>query len=179
MHCCSNIFGQPSIHGNTYNLYVYSLTDFSSIDTLEHWNYTLDLTYKPIKNDSVSPIGLLTFSRTRPIDDSISLEADNISWQPSISFEIYNLSDTSYCYRKSELIRIFSSCSPPNVGGDCFVFGNFVFLNSQVCVKCSNNSTKLDFCRPLVNYVFNKLTDKTVTNLADLSKQFIIKSNND
>jgi hypothetical protein len=71
---CSDTFGQANVYGNNRIVYYYSLTDFSNIDTLEYWNYKLDLTNKPTENDTVKPIGLLTFYRTKSIDDSISLK---------------------------------------------------------------------------------------------------------
>jgi hypothetical protein len=172
---CSDTFGQANVYGNNRIVYYYSLTDFSNIDTLEYWNYKLDLTNKPTENDTVKPIGLLTFYRTKSIDDSISLKTYNRLWQPAISFDIYKLSDTTFCSQKSNLLHMLSSCSPPNVGGDYFVFGNFVFLNKSVCISCSNYLTKGDYCRPVINYVFTRVTDKNVTNLNDLVKQFIIK----
>jgi hypothetical protein len=150
------------------------MTDFNKIDTLEYWNYKLDLQYKQSENDTVKPIGLLTFYRIKSIDDSISMKIYNKLWQPSISYEIYKLSDTTFCNQKSNTIHLLSSCSPPNIGGDYFIFGNFVFLNKSACISCSNYLTKDDYCRPVINYVFINVTNKNVTNLYDLVKQFII-----
>ena len=172
---CPDIFGQTNIYRDNRIMHYYSLTDFNKIDTLEYWNYKLDLNHKPTENDKVKPIGLLTFYRTKSIDDSVSLKTYNRLWQPSISFDIYKLSDTSFCSQKSNLIHLLSSCSPPNVGGDYFVFGNFVFLNTDVCISCSNYLTKVDYCRPVINNVFTSVTNKNVTILNDLVKQFIIK----
>jgi hypothetical protein len=126
-------------------------------------------------SDTVNPIGLLTFYRTKSIYDSIRMKTYNRLWQPSISFEIYKLSDTTFCSQKSNILHLLSNCTPPDVGGDYFAFGNFIFLNKSVCISCTNYLTNVDYCRPVINYVFTRVTNKDVSNLNELVKQFIIK----
>ncbi len=173
---CLYSLGQTKIYDSNQIMLNYPSTDFNKIDTLEYWNYKLDLKYKSTETDMVKPIGLLTFSRIKSIDDSINLKVYNKPWKPMISFEIYKLSDTTFCSKKSNLIHVLSSCTPPNVGGDCFIFGNFIFLNKNECVSCSDYVTKVDYCRPVINYAFMSVKNRNVKNLNDLVTQFKIKS---
>ena len=154
----------------------YSKTDFSIADTLSLWNYKIDTTYRGKENDSIKPIGLLIFWRTRPIDDSISKNLYNQLWTPYITFDIFNLSDTNYCFEKSTRTRFFSSCVPPQVGGDIIKVDKFVFLNRNVCLSCQRYDTKVDYCRPVINYVFLKIDRNKITTIESLTNQFVISA---
>lgn len=153
----------------------YAKTDFSFIDTIELWNYRLDTTYKPKQLELARPIGQLIFWRTRPIDDKVSKKLYNRDWTPYIVFEIYNLADSNFCYEKSNRRRLLSSCVPPNVGGDIIFLDRFIFVNSHVCLSCERYDTKVDYCRPVINYVFSNVDKTKITNLKSLVQQFVIK----
>jgi hypothetical protein len=153
----------------------YSKTDFSFTDTLELWNYKLDTAYKGDKSSSIKPIGQLIFWRTKPIDDGISLKLYNQPWTPRITFEIFEITNLTYCYKESDKTRIISSCVPPEVGGDIIVIGKLVLLNRSVCLGCQRHDTKIDYCRPVVNNIFKQLDRTKVTTLSNLVRQFPIK----
>jgi hypothetical protein len=152
----------------------YSKTDFSIVDTLSLWNYKLDTTYKGKENDSIKQFGVLIFWRIKPIDDSISKHIYNQLWTPFIMFDIYNVTDTNYCFQKSTRTRHFSSCVPPQVGGDIIIVDKFVLLNRNVCLSCQRYDTKIDYCRPVINYVFSKIDRSKITTIESLTDQFII-----
>ena len=153
----------------------YTKTDFSFIDDLKLWNYKLDTTFKGRERDSLKPFAQLIFWRTKPIDDKISKKIYKQLWTPYFVFEIYNLADSSFCYDKSNHSRLLSSCVPPNVGGDILIIDKFIFINSYVCLSCERHDTKVDYCRPIINYVFSKVDPARVTTLKSLLDQFVIK----
>ena len=139
------VFETTIISTEVNNKKYYSKTDFSIIDTLNLWSYKLDTTFKGKENDSIKPIGMITFWRTKPIDDSISKSIYHQLWTPYITFAIFNLSDTNYCFQKSTRTRYFSSCVPPQVGGDIIIVNKFVFINGNVCLSCQRYDTKIDY----------------------------------
>lgn len=141
-------------------------------DAIKLWNYKFK--QKDIKeNDSVRSLGSLIFYRTRPVIDSSYYKIYKKFWTPEISFDIFNISDSTFCRKLSTNTRYFSSCVPPDVGGDYFVIGQYIFLNRNVCLNCRISS--IDYCRPVVNFVFNKLDKKNLNTLTDIFKQFAIK----
>ena len=170
------VFETTIISTEVNNKKYYSKTDFSIIDTLNLWSYKLDTTFKGKENDSIKPIGMITFWRTKPIDDSISKSIYHQLWTPYITFAIFNLSDTNYCFQKSTRTRYFSSCVPPQVGGDIIIVNKFVFINGNVCLSCQRYDTKIDYCRPVINYLFSKLDRNKTTTIQGLADQFIITS---
>lgn len=175
IHFSSNLTGQNIVYQENLDSFLHASAVSCKIDTLEYWNYKLDLTYKPNYMDSVMPIGLLTFYRTKSVGSSLKADNDGRLSKPTISFEIYNLSEASFCEKKADYIRVISSCSSPNAGGDCFKFGNFTFLNRQVCLNCYQSSTNIDYCRATINYVFKKIPNPKVTDIKELVKQFAVK----
>jgi hypothetical protein len=150
-------------------------TDLRNIDTLSLWNYRLDSPYVTRFQDSVKPIGFISFWRTKPIsNDPILYDQPQV---PSINFEIFDIRDSSFCYQSSRLTKFFSSCVPPNVGGDVFVIGKFIFLNRSVCVSCGSYGTpNIDYCRPTINFIFSRFTENDISTLADIVRQLPIKS---
>jgi hypothetical protein len=176
----SNSFGQDFVFDTTKerssanDATYYSKTDFSIIDTLQLWNYLLDTAYHSKETDSVKPRGQLAFWRTRPIDDKISKKVYGQPWTPYIAFDIFSIADTSYCFKISSSTRYLSSCVPPNVGGDIIVIDKFVFLNHNVCLGCQRYETKVDYCRPVINYVFSKIDKTKITTIESLVQQFVI-----
>lgn len=159
---------------NDTTSYYYSKTNYDLIDTLDCWNYELDKNYKPDIKDSVQPMALLTFFRTKPLYDSISLRIYKKPWTPYMSFEVFSLKDSSYCFQESGRIRFLSSCSPPGTGGDIFIIGNFVFLNRDVCLQCVKFDSGTDYCRPLINYLIGKIDKNKVSTIDNIVNQFPI-----
>lgn len=145
------------------------------MDNLELWNYKLDTTFKGRERDSLKPFAQLIFWRTKPIDDKISKKLYKQLWTPYFVFEIYNLADSSFCFDQSNRRRLLSSCVPPDVGGDILIIDKFIFFNSYVCLSCERNDTKIDYCRPIINYVFSQVDPAKVTTLKSLLDQFVIK----
>ena len=171
----SNLFGQKSnfVIYDSISFY-YSNSDFSKIDTLSFWNYKLDLYSDSIDNDSINLIGKLSFWRIKPIDDGISKNLYGKHWTPFVNFEIYNLSDSIFCNKQSKIVRIISSCLPPNVGGDLIIMGEFIFLNRSVCLQCESYDTKLDYCRPIIKKLFSELDFSKINTIENIVNQFPI-----
>ncbi len=173
------MFGQSFVFDTTQNFgqlknYYYSKTDFSFIDTLELWNYMLDTNRAESKEDSIKTVGHLNFRRIKPVDDSISKLIYGGLWIPNITFDIYAIADTNFCYQKSSKTRFFSSCVPPNVGGDIIITDKYVFLSRGVCLNCERYDTKIDYCRPVINYIFSHLDNTKITTIQSLVIQFTI-----
>jgi hypothetical protein len=157
------------------NFTYYSKTDFTKIDTVNLWNYELDTSYKGRTSDTLKSLGQIRFWRTVPIDDKINYGIYGHYWTPHILFEIYFLKDSEYCYQQSNRTRFFSSCVPPDVGGDIVKFGNFVFISRGVCLSCQRHDTRVDYCRPLINYIFSLIDPMKATSLTALVKQLSIR----
>ena len=177
-----NSFGQSFVFDNNHNSghldkndYYYSKTDFSIVDTLKLWNYQLDTHVTTRKEDSIKTIGQLHFWRITPIDDSISKIVYNRLWTPHITFDIYSIKDTTHCYQISSRTRFFSSCVPPDVGGDIIITDKYVFVSRGVCLNCTRYDTKIDYCRPVINYLFTHLDRTKITTIQSLVRQFTIE----
>jgi hypothetical protein len=140
-------------------------------DTLAHWRYTMDREYQAPFSDSVKPVARIVFWSAKPAAIGADQKQGKNAWTPDISFELFNLSDLTWCKKKSEMTKSLSSCKPPGVGGDLYVVGNYVFLNREVCVNCIDHSTQKDYCRPVMNYLFNKLNKTQAHTLDELAKQ--------
>jgi hypothetical protein len=150
-------------------------TDLKNIDTLGLWNYRLDSPYVARFQDSVKAIGYISFWRTKPISNDPKLY--DPARVPAIDFEIFDIRDSSFCYQSSHNAIISSSCVPPNVGGDVFVIGRFIFLNRGVCVKCGSNDTpNVDHCRPTIDFILKTLASSDISTFADIVRQLPIKS---
>jgi len=159
-----------------FNNYYYSKTDFSIIDTLSFWRYQLDTTdTNDTKGPQHYPIGELLFWRSNPIVDGISKKIYNRLWTPELTFSIFKISDSAYCYEISRRTRMLSSCLAPDVGGDMIFIGEYIFVSRGVCVSCQRHDTKVDYCRPIINYIFSKVDSKKVTTLRSLVSQFVIE----
>jgi len=159
---------------NPSNKY-YSATDFNFIDTLERWNYDLYLSYRGKEKDSIKPIGKIIFFRTNALSDKLSRKVYGREWTPVISFDIYNISDSAICSEISRWTRIYSSCVPPDVGGDLLTIGKYIFLNRMVCLACKKYDTNVDYCRPIINYIFSKIDVNRISTISDLVDQLPIK----
>jgi len=172
----NGLFGQshsPFLVDN--QTYFYAKTDYNKIDSLSLWNYSLDTNCIAKYNESSIPIGKITFWRIKPLDDGISLKIYNQLWTPRISYEIFNLRDSAFCLKQSRQTRMLSSCVPPNVGGDIFIIGSFIFFNRDVCLDCTKYDNGQDYCRPIIRQIVDKVDKSKVESLDEIVGQFIIK----
>ncbi len=169
--------GQPRI-GSVFKPgdFYASKTNFKFIDTLARWQYQFDTSYTGSSKDTVKSLGRITFYRTIALYDTMSRQIYDADWRPVIDFEIFSLRDSIFCFTKSKLSILLSSCVPPDVGGDIFIIGNFIFLNRSVCINCAKYDTGIDYCRPIVKYVFSKVGIAHIAKLQDIVKQFPIKA---
>ena len=165
-----NTIGQTFIYDTTDNHY--AGVDFSFKDDLNYWSYKLH-TRKPSKKDQ--SIGYINFWRTEKWDDNTDKEFHS-AWNPGIGFEIYNLKDSSVALKISNQTRLLSSCVPPHVGGDYFISGNYIFVNTVSCTSCYRGKNKTDYCRPTIYRIFHSIDQTKVNSLTDLIKQLGIKS---
>lgn len=164
-----DLFAQQTRYNqNDITNYYFSKTDFSKIDSLELWRFSIETKPELNKNDSIIPIGIIGFWRTVAIDDSISIEVYKKLWTPKISFYIYNIKDSVYCREKSMRIRIFSSCVPPDLGGDYIILGELILLNTTFCLQCGRYDTGIDYCRPILNYVFKAIDNQKINSISSL-----------
>ena len=169
------LFDTTSKKNGLTNYGYYSKTDFTRIDTIELWNYELDTSYNVRNWDTLASLGQLNFWRTIPIDDKISYGIYGRYWTPHILFEIFFSKDSTVLYKQSYRTRSRSSCVPPDVGGDILKIGNFILISRGVCLNCQRQDTKVDYCRPVINYIFSKVDPSKVTTIESLIGQFIIK----
>jgi hypothetical protein len=176
MACDDCVFRFITIHNDTITICKSDIDSlgFSLIDTLQLWCYSIDTNYRGSEFDPIKPIGQILFWRIKPIDDSISKGVYNKLWTPYITFDIYTIADTNYCFNLSSKTKFFSSCIDPNVGGDVIIVDKFVFLNHSVCLRCCRYDTGIDYCRPIVNYIFSQIDKTKVTTIQSLVEQFVI-----
>ncbi len=162
--------GQSDFYDEKY----YPNTDFSFIDSIKLWNYQLDPIFRGDEKDSIKSIGRLIFWRTKPINDGISKKLYGQYWTPYITFDIYKLTDSVFCYKKSIRTKIFSSCIAPDVGGDIIKIGSYILLNHDVCLSCQRHDTKKDYCRPVLKIAFSKIDKNGLTSVESLMNQIIL-----
>ncbi len=122
------------------------------LDSISNWSYLFDKTYKGFRNDSIRAMGLVTFQRVKPPKEGIISETGKV-FIPSMDFEIFHLTDSAFATRKSTFTKVISSCMPPNVGGDLFIVGKFIFVNRDVCVNCRQYPDTIDYCRPMIRKI--------------------------
>lgn len=142
------------------------------VDSLDLWNFDLDIYHNA---DSAKSIGQISFWRTKPIDDGISLKLYGKLWTPNISYDIFTLADSAYCLSQSHETKVLSSCIGSNVGGDLFKIGNYLFLNKSVCLSCIRRDTNVDYCRPVIKYIVTKIDKSNTKTLDAIVRQFGIK----
>ena len=152
----------------------YSKTDFSKIDSLSCWFYLLTLKNSS-HGESVRPVGEITFQRTHAVDDTISESLYKSGFLPNFTFQVFDIKDSTYCLKKSQLIKTVSSCTSPDVGGDIIIFGKFIFLNLGVCSQCKRYDNGTDYCRPIINKMFLSVDKSKVNSLEQLVGQFQIQ----
>lgn len=127
------------------------------------------------RKDSVKSLGELTFQRAHEVKDSISEKLYKTGFLPLITFQVYDIEDSAYCFKKSSRTRVISSCLPPEVGGDIIVFGKFIFLNLDVCIRCKRHDNGVDYCRPIVNKMFSGIAKTKANSLEQIVEQFPIQ----
>ncbi len=143
-------------------------------DSLKYWTYSIDYEFKR-PNDSIKPVGQIKFWRTKSIDDKKSQEIYGKPWTPSIDFDIYNITDLTFCVQAQININTASSCLPPNVGGDLFIIRNYVLINRWVCVNCIRYDNGIDYCRPTLNKILSELELTENTSLREIDKAIRMK----
>jgi hypothetical protein len=146
--------------------------DAIKVDTLKSWNYQFDDSKKSESTDSVQRLGFLTFLRIRQIVDSTYFNVYHQYWKPHMTFNIFNLSDSAYVKKQFIRTMMLSSCVGPEVGGDYFIIGKYIFANFSVCLNCA--ITGIDYCRPLINFVINRVDIKRAETLDEIFNQFVI-----
>ncbi len=169
------LFGQTEnsvFHSSAWDNF--SKTDFSKIDSLSCWFYVLT-NKNPSYEDSIKPVGQLIFQRTYSVKDTISESLYKSGFLPNFTFQVFDIKDSAYCFKKSRLIKTVSSCVSPDVGGDIIIFGNFIFLNINVCLHCKRYDTGVDYCRPIINKMFLSMDKRKATSLDQIVRQFPIK----
>ena len=154
----------------------FSAVNLKNIDTLSLWNYQLDTPFVSGFRDSIKPVGHISFWRIKPF--AADLEKNkNTRAVPFIDFEIFDIRDSSFCDQQSRKIMFITNCVPPNVGGDLFAIGHYIFLNRWACVSCGSQSEPLrDYCRPVINFIFSRFSGNERSSLADIVRQFPIKA---
>jgi hypothetical protein len=167
------LFAQPLAGDMTPSSAHQKHDDLSNVDTLARWRYRFVKTSQE-KSATPTELGKISFYRTRALDDSISVKIYHQKWSPGMSYSVFNLSDSTYCIKMANHTRVYSSCVPPDVGGDYFVLGKYIFVNLSVCLNCRKHDSGIDYCRPLVNYVISKVDKNKAATLDEIFSQFVI-----
>jgi hypothetical protein len=165
----TQVIGQTFIYDTTDNHY--AGVNFTFKDDLKYWTYKLH-SKKPSKKDQ--SIGYINFWRTEKWDDNADKEF-HMAWNPGIGFEIFDLKDSSVALNISRQVRLLSSCVAPHIGGDYFVVGNFIFVNSVSCVSCYRGKNSTDYCRPTIYRIFKNIDLTKISSLTDIVQQLGIK----
>ena len=150
-------------------LLIFSCNTKPDINNLNYWTY--EVNYEVEERDSVNPIGRIFFSRTKSIKDELREDIYDESWYPSMSFEIYNISDLNYCEEVSNKMRTFSSCMNAHLGGDLIINKKYVFYNNSGCLNCVDSENEIDFCRPVTNKILIELNLSDNSTLDDLERE--------
>jgi hypothetical protein len=144
------------------------------MDSLQLWRYSLDTSYHGSQYYSIKPKGEVIFWRIRPVDDTTSWKLRGLVCNPVMAFDVYDIKDTAYCFKRADTIHIISNCQYPNSGGDVIMTGKYVFFNCHPCISCKRFDTGVDYCRPVIEYIFSKVDKKKTTTIQSLVKQFPI-----
>ena len=142
----------------------YAKTNFKSVDTINRWVFSINSSFKGFPDDSIKPIGKITFSRKVPMPVSKSKETNKKYGSFFLDFEIFNLKDSSFCRKESNRTRFVSSCVPPYVGGDILFTGDFILLSRNVCIPGIGYEL-VDYTRPIINKVFCNTNLSTIHSL--------------
>ena len=170
----SHVWGQSSTVYDTTDKY-YSKTNFGYVDTVEHWTFTIDTSYRADLEDTIKPIGSIAFMRNVKMYDKKYFAANKKLWYPYLSFEIFYLRDSLFCSEESKLYRRISSCTAPDVGGDLLVIGDFILLNRYVCLHVRKWDDDIDYARPVINNILSNINQNKIHSLTDFITVLPIK----
>ena len=145
----------------------YSKTDFSFKDNLDVWRYKVHM-----YNRNSDQIGYIILWRAEPWD--FSNAEFHSAWSPNIRFDVFRLIDSLSVFSDVDSIRKSSTCRPPEVGGDRFIIGDFIFANYQFCLTCVGLGNK-DYCRPTIKRIFENIDRTKISSLKDILNQLPIK----
>lgn len=152
---------------------LHSMQALSQTDSLELWNYTLH-TYSKTKSDK--SIGRITFFRSKPVHERGSRDlVYHGECFPSISYFIYDRSDSAECKNLSHSRNMMSSCWLPTVFGEMVQAGPYIFLNRDACASCVSPLSGVDYCRSTVKRILTNVNVFKTTNLKEFVGQLKIK----
>ena len=148
--------------------------NFSFADDMEKWGFGFEAN-KPWKWDS--SLGRIMFFRLRDWDDNPQAEFKTPGQgYLNITYYIYPLKDSGLVKRFSKTLREMKSlCNIPYRGGEYFVAGNFIFINSKDCLNCYRNKTGTDYCRPMVNRIFSNMNGIENATLKEIIEKIPLK----
>lgn len=173
----------------------YSKTNFTLIDSIDRWCYKIIANYKPSRIDSTVPLCQVHFTRSEDLVDSSGYykylklygpskkssftRNESVRFKPYIIFRVYSLKDSVAAFRIASFASLITSCAPPYAGGDLFIAGSFIFVNDELCLKCSAAfGGEVDYCRPLLNFIFSSLKNSNAPTVEDLLTHLPIKKCN-
>ena len=165
--CCAN--GQQSIYDTTDKHY--DGVNFGFTDDLSYWTFRFQKKKATKKNPS---IGHIAFWRTQGFDDNTEKEFHS-AWSPGISFEIFPLKDSIKALEVSTNMRSVALCETPQIGGDWFIIGSYLFVNGESCVLCYRKLTNTEYCRPTVNQIFSMINVAKSSSIREIISQLPIK----
>jgi|GEM_PF-6670786 len=168
-------YGQkPALQSNDTASIYYSRTNFLAVDSFYNWTFSVEKDFIYDLSDSLQPVAKLTFNRIEPINDYTELfkQLDTVSWKVFLTYKVYRLSDSDYCYTKSAQVRKQTNFVPPFAGGDYFIIGKFIFLNTDPCIACIQLGTYVDFCRPMVNALISRIDRTRPFSVEGIVRQF-------
>jgi hypothetical protein len=145
----------------------YSKTDFTFISDISNWNYKLKL-----RKSKAGEIGKLLFYRVTQFRGNTNNEF-YASYNLWIEFSIYHLKDSLKAKAISNSLRKITFCTSPEIGGDYFAIGNFIFVNNVNCIRCNGPGSK-DYCRPIVQKSFLNVSQSRIASLKEIVSQFPI-----
>lgn len=154
-------------------LFLQSIPALCQVDSLEFWSYTLH-TYSKTKADK--SIGRITFFRSKPVHERGARDQVYQSeCFPSISYLIYDRSDSAACKNLLHSRNMMSSCWLPTVFGEMVQAGPYIFLNRDACASCVSPLSGIDFCRPIVNKILTNVNLFKTNTLEEFVQQFGIQ----
>jgi len=153
----------------------YAGIDFKFKDDLSFWTFKFQKKRATKKDPS---IGHIAFWRIQGFDDVTDKEFHS-AWRPGMSFEIFLLKDSIKAREISTDIASLSLCEIPQIWGDLFILGDFIFVNGESCVLCYHKANKTEYCRPTINYIFSMLRVTNDTSIKEIITQLPIKATAD
>jgi len=142
-----------------------------SLDSLTDWSYDIVPNYR-IDTNLICRIAIF---RNKEIPDKLSQQVYGRGIRPSMIFNIYPVSLIDTIKIMSLNCKIYTSCVPPNVGGDYYVLLDYVFINYSSCVNCSSTDYKTDLCRANINRIISSIKKKHYSSIDELLADLPIK----